>query len=211
MVETLDWILHEALAVGPLTLIAALALGMFLNSSVMVPPSEYLGVFGGIYSASHGPLFLILLIAVLAVANLAGTTPWYLIGRHRSGISKPFLPLQTAKLRPKFLGRLYLAQLPKVLDAFVRTEEFLVFSLRLVPVIRSIISYPAGYARMPSRKFFPLSLAGIVIWVAVWAVLGYAIGSVAYAFSVPIGLLSATAIVTLYYLVRTPFALGDER
>ena len=64
-----------------------------------------------------------------------------------------------------------------------RTEEFFarrgawsVFLGRLVPVVRSFISYPAGAAGMPFPVFLLATTAGSLLWIAGWTVLGAAMG-----------------------------------
>jgi membrane protein DedA with SNARE-associated domain len=51
-----------------------------------------------------------------------------------------------------------------------------VFFSRMVPVIRTFISLPAGVARMPFWKFTFLSIAGIVPWVLAFAIVGKQVG-----------------------------------
>jgi membrane protein DedA with SNARE-associated domain len=52
-----------------------------------------------------------------------------------------------------------------------------IFFSRMVPVVRSFISFPAGAARMPYPRFLVLSLLGVLPWVAGFAVLGRELGS----------------------------------
>lgn len=51
-----------------------------------------------------------------------------------------------------------------------------VFLGRLVPVVRSFISYPAGAARMPFPLFLAATTAGSFIWIATWIFLGAGLG-----------------------------------
>lgn len=51
-----------------------------------------------------------------------------------------------------------------------------VFLGRLIPVVRSFISYPAGAARMPFLLFLTATSAGSFIWIAVWTFLGAGLG-----------------------------------
>jgi membrane protein DedA with SNARE-associated domain len=52
-----------------------------------------------------------------------------------------------------------------------------VFFSRLLPVLRTFISLPAGVARMDIRKFSVLTLVGTVPWVAALAIAGYELGN----------------------------------
>lgn len=60
---------------------------------------------------------------------------------------------------------------------FRKRGKFSVFFCRCVPILRSIISVPAGAAKMPMRSFLPLTLAGTVLWDAALIFLGAAAGA----------------------------------
>jgi membrane protein DedA with SNARE-associated domain len=47
---------------------------------------------------------------------------------------------------------------------FERNGTFTVFVARLLPVIRGLINFPAGFAQMPLKKFYAYSIAGTAIW-----------------------------------------------
>jgi membrane protein DedA with SNARE-associated domain len=48
---------------------------------------------------------------------------------------------------------------------------------RVLPVVRSVISVPAGIAEMKRGRFIVLTLIGSAAWVTILSVLGYAAGS----------------------------------
>jgi membrane protein DedA with SNARE-associated domain len=60
---------------------------------------------------------------------------------------------------------------------FERWDDSAVFIGRLTPVARSFISIPAGVFEMPFRRYNVLTLAGNAIWCAVFAGVGWALGS----------------------------------
>ena len=59
---------------------------------------------------------------------------------------------------------------------FRRQGVWGVFVGRLIPVVRSFISYPAGAARMPFGLFLVATTAGSLLWIATWTLLGEALG-----------------------------------
>lgn len=78
-----------------------------------------------------------------------------------------------------------LARLPLVDDEDVRSAaawfhrhgDAAVFTGRLIPGVRSLISLPAGAARMPLLHFAGLTLLGSALWNTVLVLLGYALGT----------------------------------
>jgi len=61
----------------------------------------------------------------------------------------------------------------EVADIFRRFGPWIVLFGRLLPIIRTLISVPAGLARMPVPLFFAASLVGIVIWNTILTGAGY--------------------------------------
>ncbi len=58
---------------------------------------------------------------------------------------------------------------------FDSNGAFAVFVSRLLPIVRGLISLPAGFARMPLKKFFLYSLVASAIWNAALMYFGYAL------------------------------------
>jgi membrane protein DedA with SNARE-associated domain len=88
---------------------------------------------------------------------------------------------------------------------FARFAGWAVFIGRLLPVVRTYISFPAGLARMPIGWFTALTTIGCVIWLGALAYAGYRLGEhwqdVEHAlgpFTLPFGLLVLAAIVGAY-------------
>ena len=59
---------------------------------------------------------------------------------------------------------------------FTRHGTKAVFFGRLLPVVRTFISLPAGLARMPAARFGSYTLLGCIPWTAALAWAGYAVG-----------------------------------
>jgi membrane protein DedA with SNARE-associated domain len=137
-----------------------------LESTAVPIPSLLVMPFAG-YMASRGDFSLpaILLINAAGATTGSGLSYWFGL---RGG--------KAALLR---WGK-YILVKPKDIE---KTEVYFqkygartVFIARFLPVIRHIISIPAGIARMPLPKFFGLTLAGASLWGGGLMVLGYELG-----------------------------------
>ena len=103
--------------------------------------------------------------------TLAGSLPWYFLGRlvNEKRISN-FLDK-----RGKYLG-ITSKDLSKSKLWFDKYGVPLVFWGRLVPGIRTLISVPAGMENMPIKKFLIWTTLGSLIWVTVLTYAGYVFG-----------------------------------
>ena len=59
---------------------------------------------------------------------------------------------------------------------FERHGEATVFFARMLPIVRTFISLPAGVARMPFWRFTAFTLAGCIPWVLMLALVGREVG-----------------------------------
>jgi membrane protein DedA with SNARE-associated domain len=152
---------------------------MAANGLFSAPPSEVILPLAGIL-AQQSNCSLFETIFAASLGNLAGTSILYFIGWHY-GLS-PILSIRqwlvTRKLAARLVSRILPSekQLNEFAVKFSDEGAYLVGLLRCAPYIRSIISLPAGFVRMPKSKFLSFSMAGIVIWATGWQILGYALG-----------------------------------
>jgi membrane protein DedA with SNARE-associated domain len=137
-----------------------------LESTAVPVPSLLVMPFAG-FMASKGVFSL----PVILLLNSSGAA----VG---SGLSYWFGAAGGKKLLLRW-GK-YILVKPADLE---RTEAYFekygartIFVARFLPVIRHIISIPAGVARMPLGKFFALTVAGATIWGGGLMVLGYVLG-----------------------------------
>jgi membrane protein DedA with SNARE-associated domain len=141
----------------------------FLNAleSACIPvPSEITMPVAGLL-AHEGKLSFVWAAVLGAVANLAGSWVAYGVGR---GGGRPIL------LR---YGRYILVKPHDIERAdrwFERYGDRAVFLARLLPVIRTFISLPAGVARMPFWRFSLLTLVGCLPWSFALTGAGYLLG-----------------------------------
>ena len=120
-------------------------------------------LFAG-FNVSEGKYSLFAAVAVGSVANLVGSWIAYAVG---------------------YYGRLELLERHKVFhvkpEHLAMTERWFesygswaVFFSRMLPIVRTFISLPAGAARMPFWRFSVLTLAGCVPWILMLTLVGKA-------------------------------------
>lgn len=123
-------------------------------------PSEVIMPLAG-FLAAQGKLSLGLTILIGTLGSTLGTTAWYFIGMW---IGEARIKRFAARH-----GRL-MALSPSDIDTarswFERHGAAAVFFGRMIPAIRTLISVPAGLARMPFGKFLIFTAAGSAIWTA---------------------------------------------
>jgi membrane protein DedA with SNARE-associated domain len=139
---------------------------MMLESALIPIPSEATMLFAG-FKVDDGTLTLFGVVAAGVLGNLVGSWIAYAIG---------------------FYGRLELVERHRIFhtnrrylewadDWFTRHGDATVFFSRMLPIIRTFISLPAGIARMPFWRFTWLTLAGCIPWVLALALIGKQVGS----------------------------------
>ena len=141
---------------------------MITLESTMVPiPSLLVMPFAG-YLASQGVFSLPVILIINSVAALTGSLLSYWLG---AAGGKPLL-LKYGKwvlVRPK--------DIEKTEQYFQKHGGATVLVGRFLPVVRHLISIPAGIARMPLPKFLTQTFVGATIWGGGLMVLGYLLGS----------------------------------
>ncbi|MGH9064213.1 MAG: DedA family protein [Acidimicrobiales bacterium] len=146
---------------------AAVFLLMIAESACIPIPSELIMVFAGVLAAT-GHLDLVAVIVLGAVGNLVGGLIAWAVGWaggraavHRWG---RYIWLKDSDV-------------DRAERWFERHGQAAVFFGRMLPVVRTFISLPAGVARMRPVRFGAYTLAGSIPWTAALAVAGYEIGS----------------------------------
>jgi membrane protein DedA with SNARE-associated domain len=147
--------------VGDLGL-AGIALLMVPESACVPIPSEATMLFAG-FNVSNGRYSLVAAVAVALAANVVGSWIAYAVGYYgRIDV----LERHGHKLHIK---PSHLAWADRW---FQRYGDATVFFARLLPVIRTFISLPAGVARMPFWRFTLFTVAGCIPWVFLLAFIG---------------------------------------
>ena len=145
---------------------AAIFVLMLLESALIPFPSEVTMLAGGFYAA-EGSLDLFWVGAAGVMGNMVGSWIAYAIGR------------KTGRAILDRYGRYVLIRSHDIDKAEVWWDKYgeaATFFSRLLPVIRTFISLPAGIAKMPLGKFSIYTFLGVVPWTYGLAYLGVVLG-----------------------------------
>lgn len=148
-----------------------IALLMFLENIFPPLPSEIIMPFAG-FVAAQGKLSPAGVVASGTAGSVAGAYLWYALARS-------FGERRVRRLVDRY-GRWMTVTNDEVSRAkawFERYDKAAVFFGRLMPAIRTLISVPAGLARMPPTAFLALTTAGSALWVIVLVGLGFVLSS----------------------------------
>ena len=138
-----------------------------LESTLVPIPSELVMPFAG-YLAAKGEFNLYVVLVINSVGALVGSGLCYWIGAVGG---KPFL----LKYGKWVLIRRH--DIEKTEKFFAQHGKATILIARFVPVIRHIISLPAGMARMKLVPFFVQTFIGSTIWGSFLIILGYELGA----------------------------------
>ena len=139
---------------------------MTLESACIPIPSEAIMLFAG-FSVSKGELTLFEIVAAGVLGNLVGSWIAYAVGYY--GRLDLLEKNKLIHLNPKHLKWAD--------DWFAKYGTWAVLFSRMLPIVRTFISLPAGVAKMPFWRFIVLTLAGSIPWVLALALLGKGVGS----------------------------------
>ncbi|HTN60857.1 MAG TPA: DedA family protein [Devosia sp.] len=158
-----DWIIQTISELGYLGIFLVM-----LAESIFPPiPSELIIPFAG-FAAANGDLNLFGVLAAATIGAVVGMLPWYFAGR-LFGLDR------VRRLADRF-GR-FMAMNADEIDVavtwFKRFGPVIVLFGRLIPLIRTLISIPAGLSRMSLPMFLLASTAGALIWNTVLTLAGY--------------------------------------
>ncbi|MBS3137982.1 DedA family protein [Candidatus Woesearchaeota archaeon] len=139
---------------------------MIFESMVVPVPSELVLPFAG-FLAATGEFNLFLVIIAASLGSLIGSLISYYMGLYGGN-----------KLIVKY-GKYFFvdpADLQKTEEWFAKKGEKTVFISRFIPVVRHLISIPAGIGKMDLKKFCLYTIAGATLWNAFLIYLGYLLG-----------------------------------
>jgi membrane protein DedA with SNARE-associated domain len=134
-------------------------------SEVVIPPAAYLAQTGVMN------IYLVVLFGILG--SLIGASINYFLART---LGRTIIYKIVAHKFTKFL-LIDEIKIKKSEDFFLKYGKISTFTGRLIPVIRQLISIPAGFSRMNFSSFLFFTFIGSSIWIIILAILGYTLGS----------------------------------
>lgn len=163
-----EWVLNTMNSLG----YVGIAFLMFMENLFPPIPSELIMPFAGFTAAQpDGKLAIAPAIIAGVLGTVLGAFPWYYLGkimgetRIRGWIAK----------HGKWIG-ISVEELDKTQRWFQKHGKKAVLFGRLVPVIRTLVSLPAGFSNMPMAQFLIYSTIGTLGWVSLLTGIGYWLG-----------------------------------
>ncbi|MFI6761511.1 DedA family protein [Micromonospora sp. NPDC050417] len=158
------WVASVIDTLGPL------GVGLLVALENLVPPvpSEVVLALAG-YLAGEGRGNVVVMWVAATAGSVLGALALYWVGA----------ALGEARLK-RWLDRVPLVDAEDLERAdrwFARYGNWAVLLGRMVPVVRSLVSVPAGADRMPLGRFLALTTLGSGIWNSLFVGLGFALGS----------------------------------
>lgn len=147
-----------------------IAIVMFLEVIFPPIPSELIMPFAG-FLAADGKMSLPLVILAGNIGSITSAVFLYYVG---VWADEPIIRRFVQKY-----GRLMMVSekdLDRTLNIFEKRGELVIFFGRLIPLVRTFVSLPAGMNRMPMRKFLLYTTIGSTVWNTFLAVGGYILG-----------------------------------
>jgi membrane protein DedA with SNARE-associated domain len=182
---------------------AAVFLLMLAESACIPIPSEFIMLLGGALAAgavagAHPNLVLIIVAGVLG--NLAGSYVAWAVGRYIG---------QAAVRRWGQRVGIREHEIDRAIRWFERRGPAAVLVGRVVPVVRTFISLPAGFAAMRPLRFGVYTTIGCIPWTAALGIAGYYVGrnwqSVANDFHGPTYVIAAIIVIAIAVAVVLHF------
>ncbi len=143
---------------------------MAAESALIPIPSEVIMPFSG-FLVSQGRFDLVIVIIVGALGNLAGSWAAYSLGYW----GHERLVKRLIRNYGKFI-LLTEEEFDSGVKLFNKYGQWVAAASRVLPAVRTVISLPAGIAKIPFLKFSALTFFGSLIWSAVLAEIGVKLG-----------------------------------
>ena len=174
-IDTLAGALQNLLDVAGIPGIVLIA---FFENMFPPTPSEFLYPLAGKYAAD-GDLSLVAIILAGVLGSLLGSLLYYAIGYSlgRDGSRRLIERYGTLKLFRWQIEFITPADYDLALSWFERRGGWVIFIARIMPLVHSVVSIPAGVTRMNLFSFIGITALGVLAWVAPLSIFGYWLGS----------------------------------
>ena len=160
-----EWVVDVVERLGAI----GVGLLIFLENVLPPIPSEVILPFAG-FTAEQGKLNAVAAWVAATIGSLAGALVLYAIGAF---IGEDRLRELSHKRWFVFFGE---KDFDRGLAFFDRFGVWVVLFGRFIPLVRSIVSVPAGLDRMPLVRFAVLTAIGSGLWNAVFITAGWILG-----------------------------------
>ncbi|MCW8965667.1 MAG: DedA family protein [Candidatus Pacearchaeota archaeon] len=177
-------------------------IGMAIESSFFPFPSEVILIPAGVL-ASQGKMSLGIIFLMALIGSLIGALVNYFLAMY---LGRTTIDLLISKYkRILFLNKEKIKQSDKY---FQKYGEITTFVGRLVPVVRQLISLPAGFSRMNLFKFCIFTSLGAGAWAAILIYIGYLCGNNSALIQENLHIITALLLVlagiifVLYFLIK---------
>ncbi|WP_207579164.1 DedA family protein [Listeria marthii] len=133
-------------------------------------PSEIILTFGG-FMTTVSSLNVVMVIIVATLGSVVGAILLYKVASY-------FGKERLTKIVLKYgrILRLKESDIERAESFFLKYGSWAVFLCRMIPLIRSLISIPAGMTKMKMSRFLILTTAGSLLWNTVLIGLGALLG-----------------------------------
>ncbi|MBC1497179.1 DedA family protein [Listeria welshimeri] len=133
-------------------------------------PSEIILTFGG-FMTTVSSLNVVMVIIVATLGSVVGAILLYKVASY-------FGKERLTKIVLKYgrILRLRESDIERAESFFLKYGSWAVFLCRMIPLIRSLISIPAGMTKMTMSRFLVLTTAGSLLWNTVLIGLGALLG-----------------------------------
>lgn len=152
--------------------IGVIGAGIFIAiESIVIPlPSEFVLLLSG-FNVSIGEFSFLAVWITTTMGSLVGALTLYTLGY---GVSRDGIEKLVAKFG-RYVG-IKQRDVAAAFNWFERYGNFAIFFGRLVPLVRSLVSIPAGLAEMNLIRFALLTISGSGLWNAIWIYAGVQLG-----------------------------------
>ncbi|EDO1156546.1 DedA family protein [Listeria innocua] len=133
-------------------------------------PSEIILTFGG-FMTTVSSLNVVMVIIVATLGSVLGAILLYKVASYFGKERLTHIVLKYGRVL-----RLKESDIERAESFFLKYGSWAVFLCRMIPLIRSLISIPAGMTKMKMSRFLILTTAGSLLWNTVLIGLGALLG-----------------------------------